>query len=412
MKRLYTLLLIMTMLFSLMIPVHAAQITDEPLVEASEEDITRFWELMEEASMMDYLSSENISAPNLTVHHTDTEYYITNTYYPSSIVEFITQKDPELAKKLVMWISYDIRFDDSDWLFSGNADAEMYGQFSQIFTETVTYDSLITEPVTHKIFDLSKYDETLELGPFGDCITVKDGNAYIDFTQHTIEIKQSCIIYCGTYPRATPYSQASALHELTSDTVPTELPAPVINNLMPGKEMQQISFKLQGDAVMSGLTNLGHECYLELRYKIGDNAWTSFKPYYINPATFTVIDEPALKDATPYSMQNEGDAFVIELRYYDKTTELRSEVASFSAHIHKIGNSHSSVNLPGMSDNTLEVETCAICGTCNRPLGVCIRFFIPACVCAGIAIIALVIFLVNVRKDKKSCQSKNSKTPK
>lgn len=397
MKKLMCLSMVIMLFICSCIPAYAVESTTPPPT-FSEEEIQQFRMLTDEASMLNYCTAENISAPLLSVHRTDTEYYITATYYPSSIIQYFLTNAPELSQKLQLIIEYDIKFDDSDWLITGQENVEIYGQFGEIFTNAVAYDGIPTNPITTKLLNLSDYNEELDLGAFEDCISIENGKAYIDLTKHTLEVMQRFIIRCGDYPYHTDFSLPAALREFDETTEIPPLPKPQIANLTAGVENRQITFRLLGDATVTGLQNANHQCHLEIRYKINDKKWSSYQKCVINPATFTIIDEPALATATPKSVEVKGDTVTVEARYYDATTDTYSDITVLSVPVHPVGDNHASIDMPGAHITTPNV-TCGLCKRCSRPLNLCVWCLVGTIVCIAIAITSILIALLFKHKS-------------
>ena len=407
MKRLLSITLV---LLCLLLSTTAMAITEEEIVENMDASMPSYEQMLYVCGKLEYFDSETMNPPRLTLVPDGDRYRIDCEYTPEYYISYFYNNRFHKITDETTQLQIKIRFDDGEWVSS------LYGPLGEMFTPTINFDSIPTAPQTFTILKCAPVRDDFEDvsdAPYHDIIEERNGYYYIDFTKHTMEVQLSILHYFDENPYTMPVTRTTKLMQLTTETLPTNLPIPVVDRASVSTKENTLSFRVAPDATVDALVRLGHECYVLCRYNFNDKPSQKTTRIAYPTSTYTIVDLPKLK----YTDDGK-DVFISEYAFFDATTNITSEWVTVETGIRE--EQDALIQSPHISEPEPTESKCNLCkAACGHPLGMCIWLFIPVCIFGCSTIISGCWIMIgaitrrkNTCKEKSTCPSKNSKTPK
>jgi hypothetical protein len=351
--------------------------------------------MIQAAEYMGYLDSDSMNAPKLQLVNTDGQYKVECTYIPEYYVSYFMNNSYHTITDETMTVYVKLRIDGGEWVGS------LYGPLCAIFTRQKSFDYIVTEPTTFTIIDLSKFRPDLTEGPYVDIIEVKDGNYFIDLTKHTLEVRL-CVGYWVQNDETElidmyemPITPSTKLFELTENTAPTSLPQPSVDRLVVSAAENAMSCRVAQDPIITGLRQLGHDCYVLFRYKLNGEETSEIQKVSCTNDAYTKFSLGKLKLLKDKTLSE--NKFVAEFAYYDETTDTTSQWISFDAVITE--ESDRLAVFPAQKPDVTPKHPCGLCQACPaQPMGMCLWMFVGMTVFAVASIVLAVVVFLDYKK--------------
>lgn len=348
-----------------------------------------FSQMIQAAAYMGYFGSKSMNAPKLQLVNADGQYRVECTYIPEYYVSYFMNNSYHKITDETMTVYVKLRIDGREWVDS------LYGPLGEIFTSQKSFDYIITEPTTFTIIDLSKFRSDLTKGPYSDIIEVKDGNYFIDLTKHTIEVYLYVVYKENGNEYEMPITPSTKLLELTEDTIPTSLPQPSVDRLVVSAAENTMSCRVAQDPIITGLRQLGHDCYVLFRYKLNGGKTSEIQKVSCTNDAYTKFSLGKLKLLKDKTLSE--NKFVAEFAYYDETTDTTSQWISFDAVITEESDRLAVIHAP--NPDVTPKHPCGLCQACPaQPMGMCLWMFVGMTVFAVVSIVLAVVVFLDYKK--------------
>lgn len=348
-----------------------------------------FRQMVQAAAHLDYFDSDSMNAPKLQLVNTDGQYKVECTYIPEYYVSYFMNNSYHTITDETMTVYVKLRIDGGEWVDS------LYGPLCTIFTSQKSFDYIVTEPTTFTIIDLSKFRPDLTEGPYVDIIEVKDGNYFIDLTKHTIEVRLLVVYTADDGTHEMPMTASTKLLELTEDAIPSTLPQPNVDRLVVSTAENTISCRVAQDPIITGLRQLGHDCYVLFRYKLNGEETSEIQKVSCTNDAYTKFSLGKLKLLKDKKLSE--NKFVAEFAYYDETTDTTSQWISFDAVITE--ESDRLAVFPAQKPDVTPKHPCGLCQACPaQPMGMCLWMFVGMTVFAVASIVLAVVVFLDYKK--------------
>lgn len=348
-----------------------------------------FRQMVQAAAHLDYFDSDSMNAPKLQLVNTDGQYKVECTYIPEYYVSYFMNNSYHTITDETMTVYVKLRIDGGEWVDS------LYGPLCAIFTSQKSFDYIVTEPTTFTIIDLSKFRPDLTEGPYVDIIEVKDDNYFIDLTKHTIEVRLHVVYTADDGNHEMPMTPSTKLLELTEDTIPSTLPQPNVDRLVVSAAENAMSCRVAQDPIITGLRQLGHDCYVLFRYKLNGGKTSEIQKVSCTNDAYTKFSLGKLKLLKDKTLSE--NKFVAEFAYYDETTDTTSQWISFDAVITEESDRLAVIHAP--NPDVTPKHPCGLCQACPaQPMGMCLWMFVGMTVFAVVSIVLAVVVFLDYKK--------------
>lgn len=403
MRKFFAILLILTLCTSCLTAFAWTEDELDEMVDKSEPPASQ---MMYVASKLGYTDGGNTNAPTLTLEYTENGYQLHCTYYPEKLFSYLqnnryyTIKDSDY-----MYFNVHIQFDGQEIV------TDWYGPLATMMRYKPAFDHIPASSASFVILETGELHEDVDTstGPYHDIIEIRDNHYFIDLAKHKISVSIQPVFVLDGYEFATSWTPTVDFMELSSDALPTILPTPQIDRVVMSTEAKHISMRVLPDYTILAMQDAGHDCKLLMRYTLNGDVSKTYETTYDKTSPFTVFDIPTPK------LKDDDNTLVVEVAYYNKTTNTQSEWLAAEGWIQQEPDSQLPSTTP--NDDT-QVLQCGLCGRCPvQPMGICLWMVIAASVTCITAVVIGIMPLVKKaqksnNKEKPACQSKNLKTPK
>lgn len=371
---------------------------------------TAFADLAEYIFVVNNVAIDEYScpAPILEYKETDDGGYIICKYRPDAVNRFLTapttQENSAAPKKWHTQLTIDFKFDNGSWVselgYLDNAS-------SDIFTTEHVYQTPIKEPITFVLADFRQYNPLNDPDNVYTHILEEDNGTYtINWNKHKIEVRILTTITFGYDSFPLPYSPSATLGDIINDpsNPPSAitLPTPNLTNLVVNSDNHFISYQLFEDSDVNALIASNHDITTLVKYSINDSFTSDTQTINLTENIYTAV-------AMPNNVTT-GDTIVVEVAYFDATTNTTSNWAKYTTTVQSETQSeiHPEFIMPPLQGEDAELviemqseHKCGLCGCCAyQPLSICLWMWGCMGVSAILIVACIISIIIDVRKKK------------